>query len=131
MVGRGLGLVMAFSFCFAPSHAVRSAHARPPQGAQMIRKTGLPFVGWTGIAGSELRRILKGILGRRRHKVAIDPGGVKSLKDARHQALTHAYKRGNTGCGGRFRSPYLFGRLERSSAANQALAFSTARSDRS
>jgi len=54
MVGRGFGLVMAFSFCFAPLHAARHAHAQPPQGAEVIHKTGLPFEGRTGLAGSEL-----------------------------------------------------------------------------
>src|SRR5258705_2652156 len=35
MVGRVFGVVMAFSFCFAPLHAVR--FAQPPQGAGRFR----------------------------------------------------------------------------------------------
>jgi len=31
---------MAFSFCFAPLHAARLAQAQPPQGAEVVRKTG-------------------------------------------------------------------------------------------
>src|SRR3569832_934545 len=89
MVGRGLGLVMAFSFCFAPLHAVRS-HAQPPQGAEVIRKTGPPCEGWTGLAGSELRRILKTILARRPTFGGYRPGGCQVIET---RAPSGAYAR--------------------------------------
>src|SRR5713101_386427 len=34
--GRGFGMVMAYSFCCAPLHAVRH-FAQPPQGAEIFR----------------------------------------------------------------------------------------------
>src|SRR3984893_91084 len=42
MDGRGLGVVMAYSFCCAPLHAVRH-FAQPPQGAERFR---IVWPGW-------------------------------------------------------------------------------------
>src|SRR3569833_2854740 len=54
MVGRGFGVVMAFSFCFAPLHAVRLL-AQPPQGADLTRSSRSCF--GPADAGSLLGRI--------------------------------------------------------------------------
>src|SRR5450759_4755486 len=55
MVGRGFGVVMAYSFCCAPLHAVRH-FAQPPQGAGMFRNR--QAVSWPACSGSLVRRIL-------------------------------------------------------------------------
>src|SRR3954464_16038267 len=80
MVGLGFGLDMAFFLLLCPlarSPPCSCATATRCRGDRQNRSVLLRL---DRLAGSELRRILERTFARRRHSVAIDPGGVKSLK---------------------------------------------------
>src|SRR6185437_4516188 len=88
MVGRGFGVVMAYSFCCAPLHAVRP-FAQPPQGAGM----GLSGPNRTCFTLVVERRISCEMIATDRIRW-LSTGGVSSLGNARQMGLNarhHSY----------------------------------------